>query len=374
MKLTLLVVSVFWVSTTCAQTPPYHFKLHKDALILLGKNEPADSVLQRLDGFLQHKREPVGQNPFVDPEYAKANLNPFENFFYPEFENGEDNFYKPTVLAVLPAKRYEQYVIKISYEGVTADKQAKLSLIGTLVVRKRKGNYFIYNAIDYNTRNWNTRQVGSVSYIYPNKLNLTRAWQMDKINHELARKFETKALPITYYRCDDPEQLLKMMGFDYLPGMYISMNGGFAQYWNNTVLAGNNSELYVHEVVHFYTLKYFEGLTRIMNEGYATYIGGSGGLSLKQLGPEAKNYIDQHPQTDIVKAYTGFERMDEGHIFTYAVSGLICKDIETRYGFGKIKELFKAHNDDDYFKTLQNITGIDRQHFADYVKHLANFN
>lgn len=374
MKLTLLIAFIFLFFAAGAQTPSYHFKLHKDALILLGKDEPADSVLQRLDGFLQHKREPVGQNPFVDPEYAKANPNPFENLFYPEFENGEDNFYKPTVLAVLPAKRYQQYIIKISYAGVTADKQAKLSLIGTLVARKRNGNYFIYNAIDYNTRNWSKRQVGSVSYIYPNKLNLTKARQMDKINHELARKFGTKTLPITYYRCDDPEQLLKMMGFDYMPNMYISMSAGFAQYWDNTVLAGNNSELYVHEVVHFYTLKYFEGLTRIMNEGYATYIGGSGGLPLTELGRRAKSYIGQHPEADIVKAYTGFERMEESYIFTYAVSGLICKDIETRYGFGKIKELFRAHNDDDYFKTLQNITGIDRRHFADYVKHLVNLN
>lgn len=372
MKPTLLILFIIFNLSAFAQSDQYHFGMHSDALILLSKGEPADSVLQCLDGFLQHKREPASQNHFVDPEYAKADPGAFINFRYPEVENSEDNFYKPTVLVLLPIKKYDQYVIKIAYQGVTDDKQAKLSLVGTVVAQKKNGKFYIYNAIDYNTRNWNKRQVGSIKYIYPDKFDVASARRMNRINHELAQKFDTLVMPLTYYRCDDIEQLFKMMGFDYIPNMYISKSGGFAQYWNNTVLAGNNSELYVHEVTHFYLEKQFAGLTRIMDEGYGTFMGGSGGLTLKQLRQRVKEYIDEHPQADLIKVYTDFERMDESYIFTYVVSALICKDIESKYGFAKIKALFKAHSDADYFKTLQDITGVGKQQFSYYVKQLTN--
>lgn len=372
MKPALLVAFLLFSFIARSQPKTYRFKLHQDALILLAKTEPADSVLQCLDGFLQHKRAPADQNPFVHADYAKAEPGAFINFGYPEVENGEDDFYKPTVLALLPVVKGQQYVIKIAYQGVTDDKQAKLSLIGTLLAQKKDGKFYIYNAYDYGTRNWNHKKVGSINYIYPDKFDHAKARQMDKISHELARKFDTPVLNITYYRCDDIEQLLKMMGFDYIPNMYISMNGGFAQPWNNIVLAGNNSELYVHEVTHFYTDKKFAGHIRIMSEGYSTYTGGSGGLTLNQLAEQVKAYIIQNPQADLLKTYTDFVRMDESYIFTYAVSGLICRDVETHYGFDKIKELFKAHSDEEYFKTLENITGISKQQFPAYVKHLVN--
>lgn len=362
---------MFLCVITHAQSGHYHFNLSPDGFNLVDTAE-RDSVLQRLDGFLEHKHERADQNPFVDPDYAKKDINSFENLYYAEFGYGDGNFYKPTILALLPVIKNQEYVIKIAYIGVSADKQAKLKLIATLVAKKKKDNYYIYNAVDYNTRNWNKRQVGSIYYIFPNKLDVGKAREMDRISHELARKFATPIIPVTYYRCDDPEQLLKMMGYDYIPNMYLSMHAGFSAYWNYTLLAGNNSELYVHELVHFYTAKLFPHYTRIMNEGYATYLGGSGGLTLHQLKVLTKRYLDRHPGLDITKRYIDFGLIDGGYIFTYIVSGLICKDIESRYGFNKIAELFDASDNDQYFKALQNITDVSIQQFPTYVKRLVN--
>jgi hypothetical protein len=371
MKPIFLIVFVLSAFGVCAQSNPYHFSLGKDVFNLVDSTE-RDSVLRRLDGFLLHKREPVGENPFIDPEYAKKNINPFEDLFYAEFEGNQDNFYKPTVLALLRINKNQEYVIKIVYVAVDTEQQAKIKMICTLVAKKRDQNYYIYNAIDYNTHKWSKQQVGSIYYVFPNKLDIAKARQMDRINHELAKKFSTPIIPVTYYRCDNPEQLFKMMGYDYIPDMYPSMSGGLAQTWNSTLLAGNDSELYVHELVHFYTAKLFLHYTRIMNEGYATYIGGSGGWSFSQLKSHIKLYLDQHPNTDITKAYVDFERIDQGPNFTYSVSALICKEIETKYGFKRIAELFNASNDEQYFKTLQSITGVSQQQFPDYVKQLVN--
>ena len=369
MKYILATVFLLVSFIAGAQTNKYRFSLETDAVNLLDSSE-LDSILPRLDGFLAHKNQSVSNNPFVDSAYAKVNIAPFQLFTNIESEGTALNFYKPIVLAVLPIIKHKQYVIKLAYMGVAVHNEPKLRLIYTLVAEKRNDNYYFFDAMDYNVRQWNKKQVGSILYIYPNKLNMAKARQMDCVNKTLAQKFSTRVIPIVYYRCDTPEQLLKMMGFDYIDNMYLSTSGGFAQPWCNKLLSGNNSELYVHELVHFYTNKAFKINSRIVNEGYATCLGGSGGWTLEQLKQFAKAYLNKNPGVDIEKAFTNFDRIQYSIPFTYIVSGLICRDIEKNYGFSGIKKLFDTKDDELYFKTLQSIITISEEQFPAYVKRL----
>lgn len=185
-------------------------------------------------------KEPAGNNPFVEPDYARKNINPFEHLYDDAVKALQDSLHRPVIMAVLPVVKHQQYVIKIAYIDIAAGQQTALKLICTLVAKKKNNNYYIYNAIEYISRNWNKRQVGSIKYIYPNKLDMVKARQMDKINHQIAYKFKTKFIPITYYRCESPEQLFKTMGYDYIYKMYLGNSAGLAEYWTNTLLAGNN--------------------------------------------------------------------------------------------------------------------------------------
>jgi len=194
---------------------------------------------------------------------------------------------------------------------------------------------------------------------------------MNKFNVSLARKFGIKPIQITYYKFEDPEQLFKIMGFDYIPNMYYSTSGGLAQQWTNTLLAGNNSELYEHEAVHFYTAALFPNRSKVVDEGYATYLGGSGGKTLDQLAPFAKNYIKNHPEKNITKLATDFGTVVEGNVpITYILSALICRDIDHKYGIGGIKKLLKLNKGEDYFNNLYNVNKIDKNNFNTYVNGL----
>jgi len=155
--------------------------------------------------------------------------------------------------------------------------------------------------------------------------------------------------------------------------MYYSTSGGLAESWHNTLLAGNNSELYQHEVVHFYTHKFFPQYNRIVDEGYATYIGGSGGKNTKELSAIADEYLKANPKSDIIKLFTNFSRVQGGIPFTYIVSALVCKEIESKKGFESILQLFKLTKDEDsYFQQIENIMHIDKDSFPNYVKSLIN--
>jgi hypothetical protein len=338
-----------------------------------------DEVIQvelasAIKGFLKARYNGGVSNPFVDSDYLKKNDEPFQWLIGAEgkLPNGED-FYTPTLLAVLPVAE-QKYIVKLAFMGVSNEKaDPLLNLIATLEIRKINGKYFFYNAIEYNTRNYNVSKVGNIKYIYPNKLDLKKSKQMDDFNTSFAKKFNTKPLEVTYYKCDDPEQLFKMLGYDFMSNMYFSLSGGLAEWWTNTLYAGNNSELYEHEVVHFYTSKLFEHKSRVVDEGYATYVGGSGGVDISKLAVNAKAYIHKNPNDKLDELATNFEtRVAYGVPITYILSGLICKDIEEKLGVSAIKKLFSPEPQEDYFDTLKRVNGIGKEEFSAYLKSLLS--
>lgn len=368
-KFSLFTVLLFMVEYCFSQSKLVSLHVQKDATYLLDSTE-ADNILKSLNVFLKSKDH--GRDLLTNPEDLKENIEPF--FWLNNFEriNNEKKGYQPTLLAILPLKE-NQYLIKLSFLGINNDNSEDHLLTYTLISDKINGKYLFSNAVNYNSKNWNTQQVGSIKYIFPNKINLERAEILNKFNIDFAKKFKSSVVPITYYKCYDPEQLFKLLGCDYIPNMYYSTSGGLAESWHNTLLAGNNSELYQHEVVHFYTQKLFPEYNRIVDEGYATYIGGSGGKDIKELAQVADEYLKANSKSDLIKLFTSFSRVQGGVPFTYIASGLICKEIESKKGFESILQLFKqTKNDDSYFQQIENIMHIDKTNFPSFVKGLIN--
>ncbi len=350
----------------------------KPAFYLIADTTIRIELTNFLKGFLRTRNDTSKPNQYIDKAYLAKDSAPFNWLSNAEgkMPNGE-NFFTPTLLAVMPIGN-ERYMLKLAYLGV--DKQQlntpRLNLITTLEARKNGNSYFFYNAIDYNTRLFNVKQVGSIKYIYPNKLDNDKAKEMDNFNTSFAKRFNVKPVVITYYKFDDPEQLFKVLGFDYIENMYYSLSGGLAHQWTNTLFAGNNSELYEHEAVHFYTSILFEHRSRVVDEGYATYIGGSGGIPLSKLVIFAKTYIAKNPKEDLRELATNFKvRVNSGVPITYILSALICKDIEEKLGIDGIKKLFSPEPQEDYFATLKRVNGVDKLAFSGYISVLlAKYN
>lgn len=331
-----------------------------------------------LKAFLIAKNAGSRNNPYINPAYLKLDIEPFPWLlnFEVSLPNGE-NFYKPTLLKVMPIEN-GQFIIKLAYMGISKHVPPRpfLNRVTTLIAKKEGEHYFFYNTLEYNTRKWQKIRIGRINYIYPVNIDIKRARTMDMFNTTFAKKFETKPLEVTYYKCENLEQLFKIMGYDYIENMYYSETGGLAQAWNSTILAGNNSELYEHELVHFYTAKLFPNIGKIANEGYATYIGGSGGKSLKQLVPAARAFILNNPNIDIVSLGTDFSIRVEGDtMITYILSAVICRDIENRFGLEGLKHFFSPVLGENYFITLERITGVNKTTYPTYIKRLlAEYN
>jgi len=328
-------------------------------------------ITSSLKGFLDNIDNGSRINPFIDPVYIKKDIEPFSWFIiYDNDAKSNKSKININVLSVLPVEN-ASYLIKLQYTDVTNPCNKKLVLIGSLITRMIGTKYYFYNAVDHYTRFWIKQKTGTINYVSATKLNQTNAELMNKFNISLANKFGIKPIQITYYKFEDPEQLFKTIGFDYIPNMYYSTSGGLAEQWMNTLLAGNNSELYEHEAVHFYTAALFPNRSKVADEGYATYLGGSGGKKLDQLAPFAKKYIKNHPEKNIIELTTDFGTVVEGNVpITYILSALICRDIEHKYGINGIKKLLKLNPGEDYFNNLYKINRVDKTNFNNYINSL----
>jgi len=367
----LAIFTVLFVNTAFCQSVDSTLIISDYAFSLVNNANIQKDITSSLKGFLDNIDNGSRNNPFIDPVYIKKDMEPFSWFIiYDNDAKSTNSKINTIVLSVLPIEN-ASYLIKLQYMDVTNPCNKKLVLIGSLITKMVGNKYYFYNAVDHYTRFWIKQKIGTINYVSATNVNQINAEVMNKFNVSLARKFGIKPIQITYYKFEDPEQLFKIMGFDYIPNMYYSTSGGLAQQWKNTLLAGNNSELYEHEAVHFYTATLFPNRSKVADEGYATFLGGSGGKNLNQLAPFAKNYIKNHPEKNITELATDFGTVVEGNVpITYILSALICRDIEHKYGMNGIKKLLKLNAGEDYFNNLYKVNKIDKTNFGSYMNGL----
>ena len=218
-------------------------------------------------------------------------------------------------------------------------------------------------AIGYQTKEWTQIKKEGITYYLPKR----------KIPNEIEMKmqikdieficdfFNTNSIDITYYSCDTPKQVFEIKGFDYLPNMYFSETGGMVDY-GNIIYSGNNSEYYTHEIVHIYTKKLFPSIQPILNEGIATYIGGSGKNNYDWHREKFKVYLNES-EVEIANHLQPYERfyIDNETPIPYMIGALICERTLRKYGkegllnlLGSEKELWDNLN--DYGLTKENLT------------------
>ncbi|TCP24820.1 hypothetical protein EV195_105251 [Tenacibaculum skagerrakense] len=156
----------------------------------------------------------------------------------------------------------------------------------------------------------------------------------------------------------------------YIPGQ----TGGVADINNNIVYAGNNSEYYPHELVHLYTFKmYPDGYHFWLNEGFATYIGGSGGKSLDWHIEKFRKYVHQNPNFEIsfktLKGYipNGLHSTE----FRYVIGGLICKKVFEVKGMNALFEGLKnVRTDEQLYLFIEDNLNVKKEGFSEYIKQI----
>ncbi|WP_405571611.1 hypothetical protein [Winogradskyella sp. Asnod2-B02-A] len=326
-------------------------------------NTENQKIIQILSNFLETKNNSLTYNENWLISDFETYIYPYRDIFKIESNKNDENYFKPTLMEIIKISENKK-ILKIGFVGTnTATKATTIRAIYNIIAKRVETDWKLKRAIEYQTKEWTQIKKEGITYYLPKR----------KIPNEIEMKmqikdieficdfFNTNAIDITYYSCDTPKQVFEIKGFDYLPNMYFSETGGMVDY-GNIIYSGNNSEYYTHEIVHIYTTKLFPSIQPILNEGIATYLGGSGKNSYEWHREKFKVYLNES-SVNIANHLQPYERfyIDNETPIPYIIGALICERTLRKYGkeglmnlLGSDKELWDSLN--EYGLTKENLT------------------
>lgn len=366
MKLVFLIF-IGWSSLSYSQVKNNFFLNYT-----LKKNNSTDV----LDKFYEYINIPLNERDNTT-FWVKSNF-----FKYPETDildiirNAKNH--KITILSFnnIDDKRS---VIKIAWIKTSND-YGNLYAIYNIYAIKNNNEILFENVLDFNVldfKNFNLDEIKYVTY-KEHIFNYTDAKKMLDFNKKMSLFFEKETINFTYFLCRDMNHFKRIRGFDF-DKMMVEQNqsGGETFPADNVIFAGNNSEFYPHEVVHLYTFKYFSNIHKMIDEGIATYFGGSKGIQFKEHINKLKNHLNENDLNIYDKLFKESEQyvLDDTSSLWYTIGALLCDLSLKKQGKEALLQLMNSgKTDEELLLTVEKIFKIKRENLDYFIKNeLQNY-
>lgn len=207
-----------------------------------------------------------------------------------------------TVLSVQPAHAgaTDEYVVRTlfaSTSGPTNDIKP-IALMRVYAIRE-DGRWVFANALPRLTRDWKRHQVGGITYIVQpgHSFDESKARKAMRFADSVSVMFGVKPIAdLNYYVADTSEEIHRVLGLDFV------VSGDQASYSDpgrQMILVGNPvfGEDHRHELTHsvLAPLTWTPNTPGIINEGTATWLGGSLGKSFVEVMIEYAAFLAARP-------------------------------------------------------------------------------
>ena len=361
MKYLLYFIVAFLPLSCTSQDTSGKVKLSIAPQVNRRENAP---IITALESFLQTKNDSPSANRYwLLSDFTKF-VHPYEGIYNIEDSKFGRNFYQPSLMEITNTKDTGRKIVKVGFVGHNATTGENIvKVIYNMVANIQGENVLFSSYIEHATRNWQVKKDGSITYcISPTKeFNPQEAKRQQQDIKTICDFFNCNTIPISYYSCIDPVEVFRIKGFDYNPMMYVSKTGGLAQP-GNIIFSGNNSDYYTHEIVHLYVYNLFGEAPAFMNEGVATYFGGSGLHDFQWHKSKLREYLKTNSADFIALANNPFERLyiDDETPLAYVAGAIICEKIIREYGKEKLISLLSNKANLDIWNLLKQI-GLTKQ-------------
>jgi len=342
-----IILSLFIIACKGQEKEYLDFKLPVSPVVDTIKVENK-KIIFTLTEFLKTKNESIISNEYwLESDFEKFQY-PFADIYNIENGNKSKNYYKPTLMELIEIDS-TQKLLKIGFVGHNKETDESIirAIYNLIAVKSNNGKWYLRQAIEHITHNWIVQNENSITYLFPPEKSINQNEIKKQANDikNICTFFNCEPIKITYYSCLNPKQVFEVKGFDYLPNMYFSQTGGMADF-GDIVYSGNNSEFYTHEIVHVYTKKLYPKINRLLDEGLATYIGGSGLHDYEWHRAKMARYL-KNAKINLGEHLMPYERLyiDGETPIPYMIGALICERTIRIYGKKKLFELFKSGND-----------------------------
>lgn len=296
--------------------------------------------------------------------------------FYTILDDIPEN-YQPILMMFQKANK-NKYLLKIAIVGEYKGGYDVQCMYNLFAIRDKK-SFKLNDLLSYNLRNWKNNSYNNINYYFktePDNL-LEEQKQQELFEQKIVTLFGVEKVYYKYIICEDNQTIYEICGFDYEPSMNGTKHGGMSIPAEKIIFAGNNSACYPHELVHIYTNEYFPDIHNIIDEGVATYLGGSLGLSYVEQKQELKKSYEQRRDRKIfehlMNQKTRHSRIGEKSSLLYAGGALICDLVHTKLGDEGLTILMSSgKTDEQLIATLENLLNVERAELNNLLMNCLN--
>ncbi|MGL2995083.1 hypothetical protein [Flavobacterium sp. TSSA_36] len=298
----------------------------------------------------------------------------------------DDNFYKSYLTNILPLKN-STFLVQISYIGI--NENSPILVASFEILAKLKDNKFYFNSpLKRNAFLWKSKKIDGITFYYKNILNDKSTKEYAKNVALFDKKLKSNNKIIEWYGFDDMNEMLRAIGVNYKLLYNSKTSSTFTAIENNSLLiasATDNANFDVfdsHDLWHerLHNVVSTSIINKPVDEGCAYLYGGSWGMSWKQILKTFKEKVSSNPKSDWLSLYEQFYNFGESkekHLLVgYVINALIVEKTEKEKGFPAVMELLSCgkyeKTNENYFKVLEKITGINKTNFNDSVWKLIN--
>ena len=369
MKHILLILTTFFTLACNGQEPKQRQFALTVSPIIDKTDKTNQTIIETLTEFLKTKNSSLIENKnWIQSDFQKF-IYPYLDIYNIENSKYGSDFFRPTLMEIIPTEKPSQKVVKIAFIGHNNEtKENLLKSIYNIVANIHQDKVLFSRYLDFTTQKWKTVTKGSLTYkISPNKIiNDTEITEQEKDIDKICNFFQCKPISITYYSCINPKELFEIKGFDYNPMMYVDETGGLADY-GNIIFSGNNSEIYTHEIIHIYTSSLFPKIDKFIDEGLATIMAGSGKYSYEWHRKKLEIFLNENKDYDFSRHTDSYERIyfENETSIPYLTSALILERTLRIYGKEKFMELLKSEN--ELWTTLKTV-GLTKENINEELR------
>ena len=205
-----------------------------------------------------------------------------------------------TVVDIRPVPGGDEFIVKTLFARTSENQDIRPIALTRVYATQEEGRWVFGNALPRLTADWERTRVGRIEYVMePGRpLDRSRAERLLAFGDSIAASFDVPRIEaLTYYVASGPEELHRVMGIDWTFG---GLGYGYAVTGNNLILSGDPvaGEENRHELVHILLSRITaERPTHgLVNEGLATWYGGSMGWTFSELVTEYTGYLAARPE------------------------------------------------------------------------------
>ena len=285
--------------------------------------------------------------------------------------------YEPTVISIQKLNKFK-FLLKIAIIGNPEGFFSVDYIYNLYVIRQEKGFVF-KNTISDNLKNWKTTKIDNILYYHAADKLLDKKNVQRQVDFEsyLIDFLQEQKIDYRYVICKDINQIYKLLGFDFVDTMFFSNQGGALSYpHQNIFFSGNNSEFYPHETVHIYNYKKFGNIHPILDEGLATYLGGSKGMEYHKHITILARYINQEGVSLIEYLFENRKRHTIIGVNTsiiYSFGAFLCHLVMEKFGREKLFYLLNdVKSDEELLALIIELFKISQENFDEYFLNELN--